>query len=91
MPQNAPGKEPSRFLDFRTVPYGTKRNGELVLNRSSSVITQGHEFPGAQAMLYAAGIETAEQLRTVPQVGMTRLIRAFRWMARSAGRKALCR
>ncbi|KAA8913426.1 hypothetical protein FN846DRAFT_1018835, partial [Sphaerosporella brunnea] len=70
MSQVAPGKEKSRFLAFRHVPYGTMRNGKLVLNRYSSVLTQGYEFPGAQAMLYAAGIESPEQMRNAPQVGV---------------------
>lgn len=60
----------SRFLEFRSVPYGTKRDGELVLNRYSSLVTNGYEFPGAQAMLYAAGIKNQEDMRTKPQVGM---------------------
>ncbi|KAA8913429.1 hypothetical protein FN846DRAFT_902908 [Sphaerosporella brunnea] len=73
MSQVAPGKEKSRFLAFRHVPYGTMRNGKLVLNRYSSVLTQGYEFPGAQAMLYAAGIESPEQMRNAPQVGVASL------------------
>ncbi|KAI5851700.1 dihydroxy-acid/6-phosphogluconate dehydratase [Morchella snyderi] len=60
----------SRFLEFRSVPYGTKRDGELVLNRYSSLVTNGYEFPGAQAMLYAAGIKNQEDMRTKPQVGV---------------------
>ena len=68
-------KEPSRLLEFSSVPHGTRRNGgELVLNRFSSILTAGHDFPGAQAMLYAAGIETEEQMRNVPQVGMAPLM-----------------
>lgn len=65
-----PQQEHSRFLEFRSVPFGTKRDGELVLNRYSSLVTNGHEFPGAQAMLYAAGIKSQEDMRTKPQVGM---------------------
>lgn len=65
-----PQRETSRFLEFRSAPYGTKRDGELVLNRYSSLVTNGYEFPGAQAMLYAAGIKNQEDMRTKPQVGM---------------------
>jgi len=59
----------SRFLEFRSIPYGTKRDGELVLNRYSSHLTNGYEFPGAQAMLYAAGVKSQEDMRKKPQVG----------------------
>ncbi|RPB03140.1 dihydroxy-acid and 6-phosphogluconate dehydratase [Choiromyces venosus 120613-1] len=62
--------EKSRFLEFRSIPYGTKRDGELVLNRYSSLVTNGYEFPGAQAMLYAAGIKSQEDMRKKPQVGV---------------------
>lgn len=74
-----PQKEASRFLEFRSVPYGTKRDGELVLNRYSSLVTNGYEFPGAQAMLYAAGIKNQEDMRTKPQVGMKHLCTAAMW------------
>jgi len=64
----------SRFLDFQEIPYGTKRDGALVLNRYSAVLTSGRDYPGAKAMLYAAvGRENADKLMTAPQVGMTRL------------------
>jgi dihydroxy-acid dehydratase len=65
-------KEPSRFLDFKGVPYGTERNGALVMNRFSSVLTNGHDFPGAQAMLYAAGVKNLHEMRNTPQVGTAR-------------------
>ncbi|KAF8540494.1 dihydroxy-acid/6-phosphogluconate dehydratase [Trichophaea hybrida] len=63
-------KEPSRLLEFSSVPYGTMKSGKLVLNRFSSILTNGHDFPGAQAMLYAAGIENEEQMQNAPQVGV---------------------
>jgi dihydroxy-acid dehydratase len=31
--------------------------------------TMGHDFPGAQAMLYAAGVPNKEMMKTAPQVG----------------------
>jgi len=65
------GNGKSHFLEFRSIPYGTKRDGELVLNRHSSILTNGYEFPGAQAMLYAAGIKSQEDMRKKPHVGMS--------------------
>jgi dihydroxy-acid dehydratase len=41
-----------------------------VLNRWSSTITKDHDFPGAQAMLYAAGVPNREMMKTAPQVGV---------------------
>ena len=41
--------EAPRYIDFECVPAGTKReDGSPVLNRWSSVLTRGHDFPGAQ-------------------------------------------
>ena len=63
-------KETSRFLEFRHYPYGTKNSdGSLMLNRYSSILTNGYEFPGAQAMLYAAGVKNEDDMKTKPQVG----------------------
>lgn len=42
--------EEPRYLTFREVPYGTELNGKPVLNRYSSALTNGHDFPGAQVM-----------------------------------------
>ncbi|RPB22896.1 dihydroxy-acid and 6-phosphogluconate dehydratase [Terfezia boudieri ATCC MYA-4762] len=65
----SPKKEKSRFLEFRHHPHGTKNpDGSLMLNRYSSILTNGYEFPGAQAMLYAAGIKNQEDMRSKPQV-----------------------
>ncbi|KAI5844886.1 hypothetical protein BZA05DRAFT_448092 [Tricharina praecox] len=63
-------EQTSRFLDFQEIPYGTKRNGELILNRYSSVLTNGNEYPGAKAMLHAAigGSANADKMQTAPQV-----------------------
>ena len=64
-------KEHSRFLEFRHHPHGTKNaDGSLMLNRYSSIVTNGHEFPGAQAMLYAAGVKNKDDMRYKPQVGL---------------------
>ena len=41
--------EETRFLSFPHLPEGTKReDGTPALNRWSSTLTTGHNFPGAQ-------------------------------------------
>ncbi|TGZ80689.1 dihydroxy-acid and 6-phosphogluconate dehydratase [Ascodesmis nigricans] len=65
-------KEHSRFLQFQSVPYGTKdADGNLILNRFSSTITNGRDFPAAQAMLFAAGVKDDAQMRSAPHVGVS--------------------
>ena len=56
--------EEPRFLDF---PNSKPGSG---LNKFSSTITREHDFPAAQAMLYAAGIPNEHQLKNYPQVGV---------------------
>lgn len=56
--------ESPRFLDF---PNSKPGSG---LNRYSSTLTRGHDFPAAQAMLYAAGVPNEHQLKNYPQVGI---------------------
>lgn len=34
-------------------------------------LIQDHDFPGAQAMLYAAGVPTADAMKHAPQVGIS--------------------
>lgn len=46
--QNEP--EEPRYLNFRHLPEGTMRDGKLALNRYSSTLTNGHDFPGAQVL-----------------------------------------
>jgi dihydroxy-acid dehydratase len=63
--------EEPRFLSFPHLPEGTKKeDGTPALNRWSSTLTTGHNFPGAQAMLYAAGVPNKEAMKTYPQVGI---------------------
>ncbi|KAK7190670.1 dihydroxy-acid dehydratase [Paraphaeosphaeria sporulosa] len=62
--------EEPRFLNFKHQPAGTQRDGKPVLNRWSSTLTNGHDFPGAQAMLYAAGVPNKEAMKTQPHVGI---------------------
>ncbi|KAI9745147.1 MAG: hypothetical protein M1818_001425 [Claussenomyces sp. TS43310] len=66
--EDVPG-EP-RYARFPNVEHGTLRDGKPILNRWSSFMTHGHDFPGAQAMLYAAGVPNREMLKTAPQVGI---------------------
>jgi dihydroxy-acid dehydratase len=59
-----------RYIEFRCIEHGTLRDGKPVLNRWSSTVTKDHDFPGAQAMLYAAGVPNKEMMKTAPQVGV---------------------
>ncbi|KAF1952932.1 dihydroxy-acid dehydratase-like protein [Byssothecium circinans] len=62
--------EEPRYLSFRHLPEGTLRDGKPALNRYSSTLTNEHDFPGAQAMLYAAGVPSREAMKTQPHVGI---------------------
>ncbi|KAF2151694.1 dihydroxy-acid dehydratase [Myriangium duriaei CBS 260.36] len=67
--QNEP--EEPRFLDFKHIEYGAKhKDGSPVLNRYSSTLTKGHDYPGAQAMLYAAGVPDEKAMKNSPHVGI---------------------
>ncbi|KAH8812035.1 dihydroxy-acid dehydratase-like protein [Xylogone sp. PMI_703] len=59
------------YIKFPELEYGTKLDGELALNRWSHTITNGHDFPGAQAMLYAAGVPNKDLMKKAPQVGVS--------------------
>ena len=48
--------EVPRFLDFPHLPDGATKDGKPRLNRYSSTITRGHDFPGAQVFLSLAPI-----------------------------------
>jgi len=63
---SAPATTPSepRYLQF---PHSQPGSG---LNRYSSTLTREHDFPGAQAMLYAAGVPNEHVLKTYPQIGI---------------------
>ncbi|KAK6435341.1 hypothetical protein LTR95_008467, partial [Oleoguttula sp. CCFEE 5521] len=56
--------ETARYLDF---PNSKPGSG---LNKFSSTLTREHDFPAAQAMLYAAGVPNREVLKTYPHVGI---------------------
>jgi dihydroxy-acid dehydratase len=43
----------AKYIDFACLPEGTKHeDGTLALNRWSSTITRGHDFPGAKVGYY---------------------------------------
>lgn len=43
--------EEDKYIDFAPVPHGAKHeDGTPVLNRYSTFITKGHDFPGAQVV-----------------------------------------
>lgn len=63
--------EEPRFLNFKHIEYGVKdQDGNPVLNRYSSTLTKDHDFPAAQAMLYAAGIPDKKTMKKSPHVGI---------------------
>ncbi|EYE94366.1 putative mitochondrial dihydroxy acid dehydratase [Aspergillus ruber CBS 135680] len=60
-----------KYIDFPSLPDdATHADGSQALNRHSTTITRGHDFPGAQAMLFAAGIPDREAMTKSPQVGV---------------------
>lgn len=69
-PKQTQSEEP-RFLDFPHLDSNaTTAEGKLRLNRYSSTITKDHDFPGAQAMLYAAGVPSRDAMKNSPHVGV---------------------
>ncbi|KAL1867818.1 hypothetical protein VTK73DRAFT_3992 [Phialemonium thermophilum] len=55
---------PGDYIQWNVLPPGGP------LNRWSSTITRGHDFPGAQAMLFAAGVPNMDMMKNAPQVGV---------------------
>jgi dihydroxy-acid dehydratase len=69
--QFQPQLEEPRLLSFPHLPDDAKyEDGTPILNKYSSTLTRGHDFPGAQAMLYAAGVPNEKMMKTAPQVGI---------------------
>ncbi|KAI1098882.1 dihydroxy-acid dehydratase [Jackrogersella minutella] len=58
-------KADPQYLQFECLPPGGP------LNRWSHTITTGHDFPGAQAMLYGAGVPDEEMMKNAPHVGIS--------------------
>ncbi|KAK4120273.1 dihydroxy-acid and 6-phosphogluconate dehydratase [Parathielavia appendiculata] len=56
--------KPGDYIQFECLPSGGP------LNRWSQVLTRGHDFPGAQAMLYAAGVPDRDMMKSAPHVGI---------------------
>lgn len=64
--------EEPRYLSFPHLPDDAKNSdGSAILNKYSQTITRGHDFPGAQAMLYAAGVPDEKTMKTAPHVGVS--------------------
>ncbi|KPM36398.1 putative dihydroxy-acid dehydratase, mitochondrial [Neonectria ditissima] len=57
-------KAPKDYIQFPCLPPGG------ALNRWSAKITRGHDYPGAQAMLYGAGVPNRDMMKNAPQVGV---------------------
>ncbi|KAI0481307.1 dihydroxy-acid/6-phosphogluconate dehydratase [Xylariaceae sp. FL0804] len=53
-----------RYIQFRCLPPGGP------LNRWSHMLTREHDFPGAQAMLYGAGVPNEDMMKNAPHVGI---------------------
>ncbi|KAJ6102145.1 dihydroxy-acid dehydratase [Penicillium sp. IBT 16267x] len=61
----------SKYINFACLPPDAKHpDGSPALNRWSSAITTGHDFPGARAMLFAAGVPDKEAMAQAPHVGI---------------------
>ncbi|KAH6658843.1 dihydroxy-acid/6-phosphogluconate dehydratase [Plectosphaerella plurivora] len=61
----------SQQTDYLEFPHNDgMRNGEAILNRHSSFITNEHDFPAARTMLFAAGVPDKESMEKSPQVGI---------------------
>ncbi|KAF7157449.1 hypothetical protein CNMCM5623_001710 [Aspergillus felis] len=61
----------AKYINFPSLPNDAKHeDGTPALNRYSSYITRGHDFPGARAMLFAAGIPDRDAMAKSPQVGI---------------------
>ncbi|KAL2257449.1 hypothetical protein VTK26DRAFT_166 [Humicola hyalothermophila] len=55
---------PGDYIQFDALPPGGP------LNRWSQALTKDHDFPGAQAMLYGAGVPNREMMKNAPHVGI---------------------
>ncbi|RDA93506.1 hypothetical protein CP533_3965 [Ophiocordyceps camponoti-saundersi (nom. inval.)] len=58
-------KAPTDYLQFKCLPPSA-----TALNRWSANLTREHDLPGAQAMLYGAGVPDEQTLKTAAQVGI---------------------
>ncbi|KAF7116762.1 hypothetical protein CNMCM5793_005319 [Aspergillus hiratsukae] len=61
----------AKYISFPSLPDDAKHeDGTPALNRYSSHITRSHDFPGARAMLFAAGVPDRDAMAKSPQVGI---------------------
>ncbi|KAJ5678878.1 dihydroxy-acid dehydratase [Penicillium macrosclerotiorum] len=61
----------AKYINFPCLPADAKHpDGTPALNRYSSTITRGHDFPGARAMLFAAGVPNKDAMAKSPHVGI---------------------
>ncbi|KAJ5579537.1 dihydroxy-acid dehydratase [Penicillium hispanicum] len=61
----------AKYINFPSLPPDAKHpDGSPALNRHSSTITRGHDFPGARAMLFAAGVPDKDAMAKSPHVGV---------------------
>ncbi|KAL8689513.1 MAG: hypothetical protein Q9218_004837, partial [Villophora microphyllina] len=78
-PSNPPKQdepEEPRFLNFPHLPDNAhSEDGKPRLNRYSSTLTTGHAFPGAKAMLYAAGVPDENTMQNSPHVGIASTVK----------------
>ncbi|KAM0253690.1 hypothetical protein ACHAP5_000267 [Fusarium lateritium] len=64
---NVPAHDPkqsSEYIPFPCLPPGGP------LNRWSAKVTREHDYPGAQAMLYGAGVPNEDKMKNAPQIGV---------------------
>ncbi|KAI1060625.1 hypothetical protein LB506_007462 [Fusarium annulatum] len=59
--QHDPKQDPD-YIPFPCLPPGG------ALNRWSTKITREHDYPGAQAMLYGAGVPNKDKMKNAPQI-----------------------
>lgn len=64
------GFQEPRYLEFVKSNEPTGVDGKPMLNRYSTHLTRAHDFPGAQAMLFAAGVPDRKAMQTAPHVGI---------------------
>ncbi|XDG00517.1 hypothetical protein ABKA04_000132 [Annulohypoxylon sp. FPYF3050] len=57
-------KSDPQYIQFKCLPPGGP------LNRWSHAITREHDYPGAQGMLYGAGVPDEETMKNAPHVGI---------------------
>ncbi|KAK5075085.1 hypothetical protein LTS08_001833 [Lithohypha guttulata] len=62
------GFQEPRYLEFKK--SNKTVNGQPILNKYSTDLTNHHDFPGAKAMLYAAGIPDSDAMHNQPHVGI---------------------